>query len=161
MFQRIESLPKTIVVGRSIEMSFANNLTQQVWQSFMPRRNEVTNRLNDDFISLQIYPNHFPFENFNPSLNFVKWACVAVENADELPEGMETMTIDSGLYAIFNHKGLPSDFPKTFNYIFGQWFPHSNYVVDVRPHFEVLGQKYKNNDPESEEEIWIPIKARK
>jgi hypothetical protein len=30
--------------------------------------------------------------------------------------------------------------------------------LDDRPHFEVLGSKYRNNDPESEEETWIPTK---
>jgi predicted transcriptional regulator YdeE len=32
--------------------------------------------------------------------------------------------------------------------------------IDNRPHFEVLGDKYKNNDPSSEEEIWIPIRKK-
>jgi AraC family transcriptional regulator len=41
---------------------------------------------------------------------------------------------------------------------FSTWLPDSEYRLDVRPHFEVLGEKYKNDDPESEEEIWIPIK---
>jgi AraC family transcriptional regulator len=35
------------------------------------------------------------------------------------------------------------------------------YELDDRPHFEILGDKYKNNDPNSEEEIWIPIKLKK
>jgi AraC family transcriptional regulator len=26
---------------------------------------------------------------------------------------------------------------------------------DDRPHFEILGDKYKNDHPDSEEEIWI------
>jgi AraC family transcriptional regulator len=39
--------------------------------------------------------------------------------------------------------------------------PNSNYHLDDRPHFEILGEKYKNADPGSEEEIWIPIKAKK
>jgi AraC family transcriptional regulator len=33
--------------------------------------------------------------------------------------------------------------------------------LDDRPHFEVLGEKYKNNDPTSEKEIWIPILPKK
>jgi len=32
--------------------------------------------------------------------------------------------------------------------------------LDDRPHFEVLGDKYKNADPDSEEEIWIPIRTK-
>lgn len=45
-----------------------------------------------------------------------------------------------------------------FRNIFGVWLPASGYTLDRRPHFEVLGEKYKNADPNSEEEIWIPIK---
>lgn len=46
-------------------------------------------------------------------------------------------------------------------YIYGSWLPNSTeYARDNRPHFEILGEKYKNNDPESEEEIWIPVKGR-
>jgi AraC family transcriptional regulator len=45
-----------------------------------------------------------------------------------------------------------------FTYIFTRWLPASGYQLDNRPHFEILGDKYKNNDPESEEEIWIPVR---
>ena len=34
------------------------------------------------------------------------------------------------------------------------------YTLDDRPHFEILGEKYKNQDPDSEEELWIPIKPK-
>jgi AraC family transcriptional regulator len=30
----------------------------------------------------------------------------------------------------------------------------------ARPHMELLGEKYRNNDPHSEEEIWIPIEPK-
>jgi AraC family transcriptional regulator len=41
-----------------------------------------------------------------------------------------------------------------------EWLPNSAYALDDRPHFEALGEQYKNNDPNSEEEIWIPIKPK-
>ncbi len=34
----------------------------------------------------------------------------------------------------------------------------SGYEMDTRPHFEILGAQYKNNDPDSEEDIYVPIK---
>jgi len=46
------------------------------------------------------------------------------------------------------------------NYIMSQWLPNSKYILDHRPHFELLGAKYKNNSPDSEEEVWIPIKEK-
>lgn len=28
-------------------------------------------------------------------------------------------------------------------------------------HFEIIGERHKNNDNDSEEEIWIPVKPKK
>ncbi|GAA4834377.1 hypothetical protein GCM10023331_19530 [Algivirga pacifica] len=101
-------------------------------------------------------PDHFI--NFHPANEFEKWAAVEVENFDQVPQGMETYTISEGRYAIFQYKGMSSD-NRIFEYIYNEWLPESGYELDnLRPHFEVLGEKYKNNDPESEEEIWIPIR---
>jgi AraC family transcriptional regulator len=72
---------------------------------------------------------------------------------------METFTLKAGLYAVFLHKGAAVTATETFQHIFGIWLPKSEYILDNRPHFEILGEKYKNNDPSSEEEIWIPIKT--
>ncbi len=73
---------------------------------------------------------------------------------------METYTLVRGLYAVFDYKGLHTD-TKIFYYIFETWLPKSNdYCLDDRPHFEILGAKYKNNDPNSEEQIWIPVRPK-
>jgi AraC family transcriptional regulator len=73
---------------------------------------------------------------------------------------MQSFLLPGGLYAVFHYKGLPSEGAKTFQYIFGTWLPGSEYALDNRPHFEVLGERYNNNSPDSEEEIWIPVKPR-
>jgi AraC family transcriptional regulator len=66
------------------------------------------------------------------------------------------------LYAVFKHKGATSSFHLTSDYIFNHWIPQSEYELDHRPHFEILGDQYLGPDnPESEEEVWIPIKPRK
>ena len=90
---------------------------------------------------------------------FEKWAAIEVSNFDNVPDEMETYTLESGLYAVFNYKGLNTD-NRIFIYIFGTWLPNSDYLIDGRPHFEVLGDKYRNGDSSSEEEIWIPIKPK-
>ncbi|CAM3049553.1 AraC family transcriptional regulator [Flavobacterium frigoris] len=74
---------------------------------------------------------------------------------------MESFTINSRLYTVFNYKGDASGVPVAFEYIFASWLPSSEYIIDYRPHFEIYGAKYKNDDPDSEEEIWIPIKLKK
>lgn len=155
---RIEDLSKKNLVGKRLTMSLADNRTGELWKSFMIRRKEIINTLNDDLISLQVYPpTHFI--HFKPSNEFEKWATVEVANFDHVPGEMETFTLTGGLYAVFNYNGLSND-PRIFQYIFGTWLPGSAYELDNRPHFEVLGSKYKNNDASSEEEIWIPVKVK-
>jgi len=140
-------------------MSYADYRIGELWGSFMPRRKEIKNNLTSDLISLVVYPmSHFV--NFKPTNEFEKWALVEVENFDEVPNEMETYNLPSGLYAVFTYKGSSSGASDFFQYIYGEWVPNSNYILDDRAHFEVLGEKYKNNDPSSEEEIWIPIKAK-
>jgi AraC family transcriptional regulator len=102
-------------------------------------------------------PTHF--DNSSATNEFEKWAAVEVTSFNKVPSGMETFLLDGGLYAVFDYKGLNTD-SSIFQHIFGIWLPNSVYLLDHRPHFEVLGQKYKNNDPNSEEEIWIPIRPK-
>ena len=158
MEPRIEILSEKKLIGKSILMSLVENRTAELWKSFMSQRNEIKNALSLDLISMQVYaPSHFI--EFNPSNEFEKWACAEVSNFDILPAGMQTFTLEGGMYAVFEYKGSSAD-PSIFQYIYGVWLPKSVYVLDHRPHFEILGAKYKNNDPNSEEEIWIPIKAK-
>lgn len=107
---------------------------------------------------MQVYDDTSYFENFNPGTVFEKWAAAEVSDFEVIPTGMEKFILPGGLYAVFLHKGGAGTGDRTFQYIFGSWLPGSDYVFDHRPHFEILGEKYKNNDPDSEEEVWIPIK---
>jgi AraC family transcriptional regulator len=72
----------------------------------------------------------------------------------------KSITLPQGLYAVFVHKGAASEGPKTYQYILGAWLPNSDFKLDNRPHFAIRGEKYKSEDPDSEEELWIPIKAK-
>lgn len=159
MIPRIERLAEKKLAGKHLIMSLADNKTGILWQSFMPRRSEISNSVGKDLYSLQLYPLTY-FLNFNPATMFEKWAAVEVSSFDNLPVDIDTLTIPPGLYAVFIHIGGPATGPKTFQQIFGNWLPSSGYTLDNRPHFELLGAKYKNDDPASEEEIWIPVKAK-
>jgi AraC family transcriptional regulator len=158
MIPRIEILLEKKLIGKRIKMSFANYKIGELWRTFSPRRKEITNNLTSDLISMVVYaPTHF--EDFKPTNAFERWAAVEVASFDHVPIEMEAFILPSGLYAIFDYKGLNTD-NAIFQYILGTWLPSSDYILDNRPHFEVLGGKYKNNDPTSEEEIWIPIKKK-
>ncbi|WP_108960257.1 GyrI-like domain-containing protein [Leptospira ellinghausenii] len=76
------------------------------------------------------------------------------------PSETEGFTLMSGMYVEFLYKGLPSEAGPFFHSIFMDWLPNSNFELDNRPHFEVMGEKYKNDDPDSEELVYIPIVSR-
>lgn len=158
MTPRIENLTDKKLIGKRLTMSLANNKTGELWQNFMPKRKEIANNVSNNLISMQVYKPTY-FANFSPINEFEKWTTVEVTDFDSVPSDLETFTLAGGLYAVFDYKGSSTD-SSVFQYIFGTWLPNSDYLLDNRPHFEVLGEKYKNADPNSEEEIWIPIRQK-
>jgi len=158
MTPRIVIIDEKKFIGKKLTMSLANNKTFELFSNFMPRRKEIINPLSADVFDLQVYPTGY-FTQFNPSTNFTKWALLEVSVAVDIPNEMESFILPSGLYAVFDYKGLSAD-KRIYNYIFETWVPNSNYLIDDRPHFDILGEKYKNNDPYSESEIWIPVKHK-
>lgn len=159
MTPRIETLLPKKLAGKHRSMSLAQDKTRELWRDFMTARNDIPKRIGTVFYSMQVHTPGY-FDDFNPLRSFEKWACAEVSDFDALPAGMEGFTLPGGLYAVFLHKGAAPTAARTFQYIFGIWLPNSGYTLDHRPHFEMIGEKYKNDDPESEEEIWIPVRKK-
>ena len=145
------------MLGMCLSTNMIDNKTVELWQRFMPRRKEIAHAISTDLFAIQVFDEAYDFGRYNPDALFDKWACVEVGSFDNIPEGFLPFELSGGLYAVFLHKG----FEPSFEYIFGEWLPNNrHYELDNRPHFEILGEKYKRNDEHSEEEIWIPIKTK-
>jgi AraC family transcriptional regulator len=157
---RIEKVIEKKLIGRRLIMSFLENKTKELWQDFMSIRKEIKNNIGTELYSIEVYNDPQFFKKFNPEKKFEKWAAIQVKELDSVPPGMETIVIPDGLYAVFLYKGTASEAAETFRYIHSFWIPNSVYALDDRPHFALMGEKYKNEDPDSEEEIWIPIKNK-
>lgn len=145
------------MVGKCMKMNLKGDRTAELWRSFMPHHSEIQSSVNADFISLRHY-----FEPFNPGnlvQTFEKWAAKEVHQIHNVSDKWQSFIIPEGMYAVFSYKGLNTD-PSIFIYIYSDWISHSIYEIADRPHFEILGYKYKNNDPESEEDIYIPIRHK-
>jgi AraC family transcriptional regulator len=161
MFLRYETIKEKKIVCKRLKMSFSNYKPYELWHSFMSARKQIRNSISDDLFSIAVYSKSFDFKTFSPEMDFDKRAGLEVTDFDNVPPGMESFIIPGGRYAVFLHTGLAADAPITFGYIFGIWLPQSGYQVDMRPHFEILGEKYRRDDPVSEEEVWIPVKRIK
>ena len=166
MEHHIETLEPTTILGKSMEMSLAEDKTQTLWQSFGPFVKNIENRKDRNFISLQIFNSVFNPENFDPNTRFTKWAGVALQPGSEdgrphdLIPGLTRYEIQGGMYVVFTHVGPASEFRRSMGFIYGEWFPKSAYQVDDREHFEVLPEDYRPDDPNAKEEIWIPIRKK-
>lgn len=160
MQPQIETLAARKLVGRRIQMSYNKNKTQELWQGFMPERKTIPHQIGTNLFSVEVYPNPSFFQTFNPSANIEKWAAIEVTNFNNVPPNMETLLLPGGLYAIFTYRGKASEAFNFFGHIYTIWLPNTNFALDNRPHFAIMGEKYKNEDPDSEEEIVIPIKKQ-
>ena len=157
----ISVLPRTILIGLSIDLALSDNevKTLSLWQEFMPKRKRVTNCLDNNLWSVQIFDK--ASLNFCDSNRiFQKWAAIRVTNTNDVPEGLKSYTIEGGLYAVFVHRGTASRFMEKLSYIVNTWLPHSEYLWDNREQFEIMKSDYNPNNPSAVEEVWIPIKMK-
>lgn len=160
MLPRIETLSPTKLIGQKIITSFVQDKTVELWRSFAPRIKEIKNKVNSDSYAVDIYPNTTFFQQFDPTRTFEKWAAVPVIDFDQVPNGLDALVIPEGTYAVFTYKGKPSNAMNTFRYIYGEWLPNSKYQMDDRPYFALMGDLYKGEHPDSEEEFWVPIRPK-
>lgn len=153
----VEVEERSLVVAR-LSMSLTSNKTRELWQGFRPRVKEIEGRRGAEFFSIQHLPDGVTWQHFNPTTEFVKFAGVEVGSSQDIPTGMESYNLKGGKYAVFIHHGPASAFAKTFQHIFGQWLPNSDFEIDERDQFEVLNGNYLPDDPNAEEEVWVPIR---
>lgn len=145
--------------GYSTQTSYLGNTIPQLWGRFMPQRKQIQLPADDNLYSVAVYPEDF-FEGMQPGKLFERRAAVCMNEATVLLPDMEEWIIPGGLYAVFRHVGAHTDM-STIDYIFREWLPQNGfYALDARPHFEILGAKYKQGDPASEEDIYIPVRKK-
>ena len=155
----IIEIPSKQLIGFHDRLNYATYNVVPLWQKLMPIRNQIPGKIGDNLFSVQYFHEKF-FVHFSPLELFDKWAGVEVEASSVVPEGAVSFTIEGGLYAVFSYKGYQSGAQEAFQYILGVWLPSSEYQLDDRKHFEILDHRYKKNDPDSEEDIYIPIRKR-
>ncbi len=155
---RIIDISEKRLVGCKKIASLNDNINKELWKKFMPRLNEIQNKLDSNYLSIQIYDPKLKFENFTKYTIFANWAAVEVIDHYEIPDGMESLIIMGGKYAVFTHYGTAKDVFKTTQYIYGIWLPRSKFKLDERPHFQIMESDYNPNDPNAKETFWVPVK---
>ncbi len=155
---KIVFVKERVLIGKCMSMSFANNKSRELWQSFRSDLAKKSISIETPFINLHNYPADFSFSEFNPNKEFEKWALVEIPESGGVPEGFEKFILEEGFYATFEYQGLAQDYTATAQWFFTEWLPKSGYQLDSRPHFEELGEGYHPLEANSKEQVYIPIR---
>ena len=133
---------------------------REVWQKFMPLLKDLENLRSDaNLYALQQYGYRPELSGFDPDSEITFWAAVPIHTSTrQLSLPLHRLTVTPGTYAVCLHKGKASEFQKTMQSFLSEWLPQSGYVLSDRLHFQVMTPEYKGpDDPDSKEEVWIPI----
>ena len=157
MIPEIRTSEKRFLVGIAMDMSLVANETPSLFRAFMPNRKHITNSIGSAVYDMRIYPRDY-FIQFSPQIKFQKWAAMQVSDFNDIPHDMDSFTLVSGLYAVFTPPSTSSK-SAPFTYIFQEWLPNSNYMLDDRPHFDLI-EPGPTPGTSEKEEIWIPIQPK-
>jgi AraC family transcriptional regulator len=128
-------------------------LLPALWGKYVPRSYEIQSRLSPVDLGVCFDPGK---EKSHPDECFYI-AGTEVISTDEIPEGMMTMTVPAGRYAVFTHRGAIEKLPMTMKYIYGSWLPKSGEKLRDAPDLEVYDQRFSPGSDDSELDIYIPV----
>ena len=130
-----------------------------LWCKFVQRMGELKNASPTVLYGFCDQPKDVPEDK-----EFRYMACMEVEDKNAaVPDGLTAIDVPAKRYAVFTHKGPITEIAKTYDYIYGTWLPESDYEADGSHDFEYYDERFNNGnpmDPESELDVYIPVKEK-
>jgi len=83
---------------------------------------------------------------------------VEVRSTSELPTELDYVRIPEYRYAVFTHDDHISTIGRTWNIVWGEWLPKSEFEVADSPFFECYGATFDPIAGMGSIELWIPVK---
>ncbi len=151
-------IPQLLIVGVQCLASKENGLCPKMWEVFGSLAKEgLEMKQPATWFGVETYTKEFQTEQ--------KWfylAGVEVNSLEKIPPTMVGKIVPAARYAVFEHKGvLPGEIGKTFDYVYREWLPKSDFVQAGPWDLERYGPKFLGPlNPESVMEICLPIRAR-
>lgn len=143
------------VVGYLSLISMKHNLISNLWMRFVSRIEEIENVINPN----EMLGISYDGEQMDDDYLFFHLVGYEVSEIQIIPEGLTYVVIPPHQYAKFTHKGEIDKLMDTYNYIYGEWMATSGYEIDEDFYeIELYDQRFKMGQPDSEFDIYIPIK---
>lgn len=147
------------LMGYSVTHQLAADQTTKLWERFMPVYMAHQPQRKLPLFSVQEYAIS-SFDEFTPQTPFTHWAACLSNALLSLPEDFRTVHIPEGWYWVDTLYGPPSGLSMVMQNAITA-LTQEGYEVDMsRPHFQRMDHRYKHNEADSEEDLFIPIKKR-
>lgn len=150
MKKLITRRPPLMVVGMKIVSEPMAEDISELWTKFIARMDELESVAVPE-CSLGICT---PLDD--GKIEYMA-ACV-VKDDSTIPAGMEVKLLPEQDVAVFTHVGSLENLADTYDYIYNQWLPDSDYEIASEPEIEWYDSRFKYDDPKSQMDIHIPIK---
>ena len=145
--------PAQIVVGLLIHTKPMSPQIPALWPRFVSRLGEIANA-NEPRVSYGVMTH-----DAVPEMVLHYMAAVSVSAAGKVPNGMTSLTLPAGSYAVFSYP--LSGLGRGFGEIFDRLMPASGHVqIAGQPIFERYDAAFDPANPASAVEIYLPVRAR-
>jgi len=88
---------------------------------------------------------------------FEYYAGVEYGHSTEVPKGFKAIEIPENNYAVFTHRGPIEMIERTYNQIYGNWLPFSEYTPTMDLDIIVVDRRFAGRDEKNEVDILIPV----
>ena len=150
MEPRIVERAAFTVVGMMVRGKAGSDEIPRMWEALNPRVHEIQDRVGEE-VAYGISAN---MDEQSGEFDYI--GGFEVGRGGEIPEGMVRFEVPGGTYAIFRTT-LPR-LGETFLYAYRTWVPQSGHELTGGPDFELYDEKFDPQDPESEFDVYIPIR---
>ena len=151
MEPKIVTKPAFKVVGMKYHGKGGGEEIKNLWGAFMSRMHEIKYPVGDKIS----YGVSTEFDDETKEFDYI--ACIAVEMVDEVPEGMVSLDISQGTFAVFTTT-LPT-MMEAYENAYNVWLPNSGYERAEIPDYEEYGPDWDSQDPNSEFQFYVPLKG--
>ena len=123
------------------------------WQYLLTNISRIPNRIKPEkYYQVQTWS----LDEDKETISF--FIAVEVENIKEIPIHFSAKKIPKQKYIMFLHKGLANKVGLTYQYIYEEWLPETEYRLPYFYNFEYYGDLHKGPcNEDSISEIYIPV----
>ena len=152
----IVTIPATYIMGIRFKTTIIGNESAAMWQQFNSQVPSalLANKRYGIFEAGETCSS----DVFNTDSETTAFVGIEISENYPIPGGMQKKKLCGGKYARFIHKGTVDTLIQTYHYIWGVWFPGSEFKLANRDDFECYTKRFAGADNETSEiDIYFPI----